>query len=73
MAIASCKQKPDTKYLHDLVIQDLQQPVVFHGVIQEWPATRWTPENLASVLGDKEVKIRIGLKEATQWGKYNVF
>ncbi|XP_072020295.1 HSPB1-associated protein 1 homolog [Amphiura filiformis] len=57
----------DPKYLNKLVMHDIDKPVVFHGLIQNWPASEWTPELLTSVLGDKEVKIRIGLKEAKQW------
>ena len=62
------RKKVDPDFLHTLVMRRLQEPVVFHGLIQDWPASRWTPEDLASVMGDKEVKIRIGLKEANQWG-----
>ncbi len=68
-AIMMANLSRDPKYLHKLVMQDLQEPVVFHSLIENWDARVWTPDYLASVLGDKEIKMRIGLKAAKEWGK----
>lgn len=68
MELSSSKKKTDPEYLHTLVMQTLNAPVVFHEMIEDWPASKWTPECLGAVLGDIELKIRIGLKEANQWG-----
>lgn len=34
------------------------KPVVFHGAALLWPSSRWTPEFLASELGDLRTKFR---------------
>ncbi|XP_070535757.1 HSPB1-associated protein 1 homolog [Ptychodera flava] len=51
-----------------LVLETLTAPVVFKGMISDWPCMNWTIQSLADVLGDQEVKFRIGPKEWSEHG-----
>ncbi|CAH3023213.1 unnamed protein product [Porites evermanni] len=39
------------------------KPVVFHGAASLWPCSRWSPEFLASELGDLRTKFRFCVRE----------
>ncbi|XP_029385689.1 HSPB1-associated protein 1 homolog [Echeneis naucrates] len=45
------------------ILHHLQQPAVFINMTCDWPALRWTAENLSACLGDKLIRFRLGRKE----------
>ncbi|XP_077993771.1 HSPB1-associated protein 1 homolog [Glandiceps talaboti] len=51
-----------------LVMDVLPQPVVFHGMIDDWPARSWTVQSLSDVLEDQKLTFRIGPKQCRQQG-----
>ncbi|XP_072902244.1 HSPB1-associated protein 1 homolog isoform X3 [Hemitrygon akajei] len=48
------------------VIESLQKPVVFLNMVSDWPAMRWTIENLSQLLNGKELTFRIGKRKMTK-------
>ena len=43
------------------------EPVVFRGMIADWPSLKWTPESLKHIFGDVKTKVRL-----TNLQKYDV-
>ncbi|XP_059823665.1 HSPB1-associated protein 1 homolog isoform X1 [Hypanus sabinus] len=48
------------------VIESLQKPVVFLNMVSDWPAMRWTIENLSQLLNGKELTFRIGKRKMSK-------
>ena len=55
--------------IHDLVMQKEGEPVVFHGMLEDWGAMKWTPHHLADILGTKDIRMKIGPRDLENKGK----
>ncbi|KAL4618070.1 HSPB1-associated protein 1 isoform X1 [Arapaima gigas] len=56
--------KPFTPMEARKIIESLQQPAVFLNMTHDWTGLQWTVEHLATVLGGKTLRFRIGKRGA---------